>query len=65
MIGRDEPIFIYSDPESDREDFKAIVKSLVESGQLTREQGEYGTGLENVRDDLRPIAEAELNRQGK
>ena len=51
--------------EEDAEDFEALVSGMVKAGMLTREQGEYGTGLENVRPDLRPIAEKELERQGK
>jgi hypothetical protein len=52
-------------PEEEAEDFEAMVDGLIESGYLTREQGEFGTGLENVRDDLRPIAEAALDRKAK
>ena len=62
---KQEKVFTFSDPEGDREDFEALVAGLVASGTITREQGKYGTGLENVKDDLRPIAEAELTRQGK
>lgn len=57
--------FVYNDPESDRENFEALIEGLVKSGMITREQGEFGTGLENVKDELRPIAEAELAKQGK
>lgn len=58
-----EKIFVYSDPEGDREDFEMLVEGMVARGEVTRE-GEW-TGLDAIKDDLRPIAEAELTRQGK
>lgn len=52
-------------PDFDLENFKDIVASLVESGTLTRERSEYGVSLDEIKDAFRPIAEAELERQGK
>jgi len=54
-----QQVFIFHDPEGDKEDFEALVKGLVERGDVSRET------LDEVRDDLRPIAEAELDKQGK
>lgn len=53
--------------EEEIEDFKAVVASQVESGMITRvhKEGDYGFGLDEIKDHLRPIAEAELERQGK
>jgi len=64
-MAKQEKIFVFRDPEGDREDFEALVEGLVREGYITREQGEFGTGLENVKDELRPIAEAELTKQRK
>ncbi len=55
----------FESDEEEREFFQGQVEGLVKSGMLTREQGEFGTGLEHVKDHLRDIAEAELDRQGK
>lgn len=51
-----EPIF---DQEDEKEQFQGCVDALVKEGYITRET------LDEVKDHLRPIAEAELKKQGK
>jgi hypothetical protein len=41
----EEKVSVFYDPEGDLEDFKALVEVLVKEGEITREQGEFGTGL--------------------
>jgi hypothetical protein len=50
------PIF---DEEDEQEQFQGCVDALVKEGFITRES------LDEVKDELRTIAEAELKKQGK
>lgn len=64
---------LYNAPQCDEawivqsiEDFKAKIEMLIREGHITREPiWNQGIAVKYLKDEYRPIAEAELTRQGK